>query len=304
MTITKSTLPMKIKTESFVRREQKLPGGFTLIELLVVIAIIAILAALLLPALAAAKSRAQKIKCTSNLKQITMAAFMYQQDFGPIGYDPATEWVETLTANMSKVADARFCPVAQALRTDETTVGGFGSAANSWTKNPANPASTNSGSYTINGWLYEQTAAITMYVPDTPSGSYFLKDSAITQPTKTPEFGDGLTVDCFPNNNATRTDPSTPSWCSSGTANLWGPPAGATVYHSRGVANAPIERYLIARHGSFAPGSAPKSVATATPFPGAINLSFADGHVETVKLYTLWSFMWSGKSQVKSQPAN
>jgi prepilin-type N-terminal cleavage/methylation domain-containing protein/prepilin-type processing-associated H-X9-DG protein len=278
-------------------------SGFTLIELLVVIAIIAILAALLLPTLASAKRRAQQIGCTSNLKQLTTAGFMYQQDYGVLYYgnSEASNWLTVLSANLGQSDAVRLCPSAN---TPVTVANGLtanapidGTAENCWTwytptLNPQDVLNF-SGSYAVNGWLYDPNnppggPMPTQFVPDTPAGSYFRKN--IRQPSLTPMFGDGNRVDCWPNNFTQLKDPPIPD-----------------LYHgwtttSDGVGSAPIGRFLLARHGSGPPSGAPRNANIAKPLPGSINMGFADGHVETVKLFNLWTFMWSGQSVPCAQP--
>src|ERR1043165_2015661 len=71
---------MKTNQTDSLKGFPRTAGGFPLIELLVVIAIIAILAAMLLPALAKSKLKAQGIQCMSNHRQLSLAWRLYAED--------------------------------------------------------------------------------------------------------------------------------------------------------------------------------------------------------------------------------
>jgi len=198
----------------------------------------------------------------------SIANYMYANDSGShAAYDssagPGALWMgNEYYANQKLIL---LCPSTHepAAPIPNANLGGAADLAWDWGQSVTPPLT---GSYAINGWLYDST------ILDFGENTQFLfgKESAIEKPTLTPVFMDSVWVDLWPSESDA--------------------PA-RNVYNPLYSSTAGMGRCTIARHGGSV-ARAPTSLSPGQVLPGAINMGLADGHAEQVKLQTLWNYYW------------
>jgi prepilin-type N-terminal cleavage/methylation domain-containing protein len=294
-----------------IRRASYYPQAFTLVELLVVIVVIAILASLLLASLSATKSKAYGVKCLSNLRQITLTWTMaVDSDSGRLGYygiPPEASVADCYegSAMQSWAADSWgkanegwICPSAPAIPAEEQITLTFGArkfkmgTVNSawdltgppgywWFLQGDGPAQHRMGSYAKNDWLgnwwgppWGPPYVVSPYweAPGPPSRGFRTADE-IQRPSQTPVFVDSIYI-----------------W------GIWPMatdlPASNLQTGQQAAGYVPgMSLLAIPRHGSRLSRVSTDHPASAV-LPGAVNLSFYDGHTETVRLDRLWQLYW------------
>jgi prepilin-type N-terminal cleavage/methylation domain-containing protein len=297
--------------------------GFTLIELLVTVAIIAILASLLLPSLRTAKEKGRSAVCLSHLRQTTLGWKLAISDDGDRISDPnipgsqpqlyagtaqgqwwMTEWGRPGSACICPSAPDRGAAPAQRGAASGIDVSGCksfrGTVDSAWVLegapynmkwwNPPGPPLRRVGSYVQNMWIVGP-----WWWPDqkhrgsVQQDHFFGTENAVVRPAAVPIFGDGITFNTAPNDGGNGTNPYAPGPMNGDLPSsdlAAGPMSGGLAVNTFGM-----QAFTVCRHGSR-PLKIPTKQPPEAKLPGAINLSFYDGHAEQVPLERLWQLDW------------
>lgn len=187
---------MERRTRQELKADRRNKCRFTLIELLIVIAIIAILAAMLMPALSAARDVARGAKCIGNLKQISLAFINYAGDYkefsvpGRTGNDPFKNynyldlldsyiWGKQMERNSLLKGNNLLCPVTAEYAVNkikgQNKAGNTGRHMITYGYNRAPSQSDFDAGVGFYGWKIEATRKISKV--ESPSGTVLFMDT-------------------------------------------------------------------------------------------------------------------------------
>lgn len=257
-----------------MHRSQKPRRGFTLVELLVVVAIIALLLGILVPSLGRARRVAKDVVCQTNLRSLATGYNVYVvenkgQGFYYSAFGTNDVWLLEMESIVEKLDKVRYCPMTQSMpdKPKYTWPAGIGSSTLRWVW----PYS----SYDDNG---NKLNPNTVTLKTSEQGSYapnWWLYTDMTENRKAPGQK-GLVFGTGSPENASAVPTFTDcKWVDFIPQN--GDVASADLDLNNGGSVESMSAILLNRHR------------------GVTNVSFADAHVEPVKLEMVWSLRWGRK---------